>query len=122
MSDITINPANGNISVNLSVTTPQVVGYEVTVYDTDGNTPLEHYLSDSQTNNPFRPALAQPAGAYTGRYVGVVLSIIDPVGAGNNYSIDFSLRQQGADLNPVQHITGVTATGKLNRFAIFHLQ
>jgi hypothetical protein len=122
MSDITINPANGAINVNLSVTTPQVVGYEVTVLDTDGNTPLEHFLSDSQTNNPFKPALAQPASAYIGRFVSVVLSIIDPVGPGNNYSIDFSLQQQGADLTPVQHITGVTATGKLNRFAIFHLQ
>jgi len=121
MSDITINPANGKLSVNIQVTTPQVVGYQTTVYAADGSTELEHYLSDSQSNNPYTVTLPNPPTSYQGCYISTTFSIIDPAGAGNNYNIDYSIQQQGASLNPVQHISGTSGAGKLNRIAIFHI-
>jgi hypothetical protein len=122
MSDIIIDPTKGSLTVKIAVTTPQVVGYQITVFDSDGNTELEHYLSDSQTNNPFSQVLPKSASSYVGCFVSVILSIIDPAGAGNNYNIDYSIRQQNQDLDPVQHITGTSVAGKLNRIANFHFK
>jgi hypothetical protein len=122
MSDIAINPANGNLTAKIVVTTAQVVGFEIVIYDSDGNTELAHYLSDSQANNPYLCQLPQPAGYYQNKYVSAIFSIIDPIGAGNNYNINFSIQQLNADLQPVQNLNGTTVTGKLNRYAIFHIQ
>lgn len=94
MSNVTVNPANGSISVNVAVNSLQVVGISITVYASNGMTPIEHYLSDSQTNNPFNIVLKNPPGSYSGCYVAGTFSIIDPVGAGNLYSIIFSIQQK----------------------------
>jgi len=122
MSDITINPANGQIGFKANVTTGQIVGYQITVIAPDGNTELEHYLSGSQKNNPYTIKLPKPVASYLNCYVSGTFTIIDPIGSGNPFSINFSIQQNGADLNPVSKIIGTTANGKIIRTAIFHLK
>ena len=120
MADINFIPGKGSIGFQVEVTTPQVVGYQITVIDPDGNTELEHYVG-SQATNPYQVTLPKPAGSYDGCYISGTFVIIDPEGAGNNYNLNFSIRQGGYDLKPVQNIKGKTVDGKLPKTAIFHL-
>jgi hypothetical protein len=122
MSNVTIDTAKGPISVNVAVNSQQVVGMTITVYASDGVTPLEHYLSDSKTNNPYNITLPNPPASYKGCYVCATFIIVDPVGAGTTYTIVYSIMQSGAAINPTNTVTGTTAVGQISRFSNFQLQ
>jgi hypothetical protein len=121
MSDIFIDPAKGPISIKVEVNTLQVLSFEMMVLAPNGNDELEHYLGNSQTSNPFLISLNPPA-SYKDCYFATNFVIIDPLGAGNNYLVHYSVVQNGIDLIPVINISGVTTNGKILRTGLFHVK
>jgi hypothetical protein len=122
MSDVFIDPTKGPISIKIEVNSMQAVGYELIVYGADGSTDLqEHHPGNIGANQSIPIKLKKPASAYTSCYFTTTFVIVDPVGAGNHYSIDYFVIQDGDVLNPVIRIEGKTTAGKVVRFATFHL-
>ncbi|HTB99479.1 MAG TPA: hypothetical protein VK705_02235 [Ferruginibacter sp.] len=121
MSNITVNPANGPITVTVTVTSLQVVGIGISVIMPDGNTETESYITDSKANNPYNKVLTLAPGSCSGYYVVGSYTIIDPIGAGNPYTIVMSLQQLGVALLPNITLTGTSAAGKVNRTGTFKI-
>ena len=121
MSNVTVNPANGPITVTVTVTSLQVVGIGISVIMPDGNTETETYVTDSQANNPYNKVLTLAPGGCSGYYVVGSYTIIDPTGAGNPYTIVMSFQQQGVALLPNITLIGTSAAGKVNRTGTFKI-
>ena len=121
MSDITINPPIGNIALKVDVNSMQVVSYIVTVIESDGTTVRERYTGTIGANKSS-PITLQNKASYLNCYFMLKVAIIDPNGAGNAYSIDFSVQQNGVTLNPVITLTGQTTNQHVEDIAIFHVR
>ena len=122
MSNISINPALGSITVQVACRTPQVVSFSVTIFQSDGNTVAEYYTGNTQTTNPFQVILPQSSASYQGDYVACTLKLFDPAGAGNPYDIEVAIIQNGTVITPATSLQGNTVAGVNSFQALFHLQ
>jgi len=104
MADILLDPNSDQVTLNFTFNSPQQFYYSVQVLDNTGKQ-IFHDVGSSGTKTLFTLGAAN-------NLVGLMLvinwTIIDPAGAGNNYSANATAMQSGQAKNSPQSCSGIT--------------
>jgi hypothetical protein len=108
MSDIQISPNVDPNPVSLKFTfqTPQAFYYIVEIIDDNG----KQYFHDLGQWNGKTVLNLGPASALVGLYLTIYWTVIDPMGAGNNFNSLATAIHNGQSLINAQNCSGSTST------------
>jgi hypothetical protein len=121
MTEIFINPTKKNIAIQINSQSLHALGFEITVFATDGNTVIEQFTGDTKVNNPFSKTLKNAPATYKGCYVSGTFTVISPDGKDYLYSILYSILEEGITINPALTLTGTTTNGQDSIISVYHI-
>jgi len=122
MQDIFIDASKEDISIKVNSQSLHAVGFDVTVFNSDGNTVSEpKIVDDTETNNPNVKLLQNKPSTYKGKYVSGIFTIESPDGTDYDYTVSFSIIEDNVDVHPEIVLKGKTVNGKDTKTATFHL-
>jgi len=122
MTDIFIDPNKSNIAVQVTSQSLHALGFEVTVFASDGNTVKEQFTGDTRTANPFTKILQNSPSFYKGSFIRGTFTVVSPDGTDFPYSILFSILEDNVLVNPNITVTGITTGGNDTTIAQFHIK
>src|SRR6476620_9279079 len=106
MTQIFIDPNKTIISVQVTSQSLHALGFEITVFASDGNTITEQTTGDTNKENPCEITLQNAPSLYKNGYIRGTFTVVSPNGDDFEYSILFSLLENGIVVRPCITITG----------------
>ncbi len=121
MTDIFIDPTKSNIAVQITSQSLHALGFEITVFGTDGSTIIEHFTGDTESNKSFTKILENKPSASKGYYIRGTFTVISPDGKDYPYSILFSILEDKMVIKPNITLSDTTTAGKDTTGATYHI-
>ena len=121
MTEIFIDPNKTTLSVQITSQSMHALGFEITVFASDGNTITEQATGDTKNKNPCVIDLHNAPSLYKNGFIRGTFTAISPNGDDFEYSILFSLMEEGIVVRPCITITGTTSGGSDTTIAQFHI-
>lgn len=121
MTEIFIDPNKTSIAVQVTSQSLHALGFQITVFATDGATVTEQFSGDTKLSNPFIKTLANPPSTYKGGFVRGTFTMISPTGADFPYSMLFSIKEENIIVMPEITLSGTTTGGSDSRMVVFHI-
>ena len=121
MTEILIDPSKSMIAVQVTSQSLHALGFEITVFASDGNTVIEQFTGDTSKNNPFIQKLQRRPSDYKGTYIRGIFTVMSPNGQDYPFSIIYSVLEDNILVNPNITISGNTTNGTYISIANYHL-
>jgi hypothetical protein len=121
MTEILIDPNKSNIAVQVTSQSLHALGFEITVFATDGTTITEQFTGDTKLFNPFSKKLTNPPSTYKGSFLSGTFTVISADGTDFPYSIVFSIKEDDIIIMPEITLSGTTTNGSETRVGMYHM-
>lgn len=121
MTEILIDPTKSTIAVQITSQSLHALGFQITVFASDGNTVIEQFTGDTSINNPFIQTLQRRPSDYKGTYIRGIFTVMSPDGKDYPFSIIYSIFVNNFLINPNITISAITDNGTYTSVANFHL-
>jgi hypothetical protein len=118
MPNIFIDPANGQLSIKIKVTTSQNVGYDFRAIDAQQNSIAEVKGNLGLNADQAINSLSAPVSNYINGFLSGVVIIDDD---GNDYAVVVSVMQNNVELTPSIQITGASSGSAVTKQPTFHI-
>jgi len=120
MTEIFIDPTKSSIAIQITSQSLHALGFEITVFASDGATVIEQFQGDTKTDNPFTQKIQDKPSNYKDTYIRGTFTVISPDGKDYLYSILFSVLEDNVIISPDINLTGITKGGQDTTLANFH--
>ncbi|NCO53839.1 MAG: hypothetical protein COZ21_09925 [Bacteroidetes bacterium CG_4_10_14_3_um_filter_31_20] len=121
MTEISIDPSKTKIAVQVTSQSLHALGFEITVFASDGNIVIEQFNGSTASNKSFVQTLKKKPSEYRGNYIKGIFTVISPDGTDYLYSIIFSIFEDDILVNPNMNLTGTTTKGEKTSIANYHI-
>jgi len=122
MTDIFIDPTKSSITIKVTSKSLHAVGFEITVFDSDGSTVMEQFTGNTQNTNPYVKTLQQSPSSYKGKYIRGTFTVQSPDGTDYPYSVIFSILEDNIVVNPEIPLAGSTTNGQAQTIAVYYIK
>ncbi len=121
MTQVFIDPTKTTIAIQVLSQSLHAIGFNITVFQSDGNTVKEEHSGTTQNNNPETISLNNAPSNYKGCFISGFFTIVSPNGNDGPYALVFLVLVDGAVINPTMPLSGNTNGGKAITGGTFQL-
>jgi hypothetical protein len=122
MTDIFVDPLKSKIAVQVTSKSLHAVGFDITVFASDGNTVNEHFSGDTRVDNPYTHSLVKKPADYKDCYISGIFTVISPDGTDYPFTIIFAIVLENILILPAITHTDTTVNGEATSSASFHIK
>ncbi|HZK68826.1 MAG TPA: hypothetical protein VFC36_04425 [Paludibacter sp.] len=121
MTEIFIDHTKSVIAIQVASQSIHALGFEITVFASDGNTKTEQFTGDTKVNNPFTKTLTINPPESKGAYIRGTFTVMSADGKDDPFRVVLSILENGFPVKPNITLSGNTTKGQATSIATFHI-